>query len=50
MTDWHGLESFPLGDSQALADELAALVLAGMKTAACSVASDGLLPRSGSGW
>jgi uncharacterized protein YhfF len=31
--DWRELETFSFGDSPALADELAALVLAGMKTA-----------------
>ena len=41
VTDWHKLESFSFGDSPALADELAALVLAGTKTATCSAASDG---------
>ena len=41
VTDWRQLESFSFGDSPALADELAALVLAGTKTATCSAASDG---------
>ncbi len=41
MTDWSELESFSFEDSAALADELAALVLAGMKTATCSAVSDG---------
>lgn len=35
MTDWQGLPTFSFGDSPALADELAALVLAGLKTATC---------------
>ena len=39
--DWHQLERFSFGDSPALADELAALVLAGTKTATCWAASDG---------
>jgi uncharacterized protein YhfF len=30
--DWRDLESYSFGDSPALADELAALVLAGVKT------------------
>jgi uncharacterized protein YhfF len=41
VQDWSQLESFSFGDSPALADELAALVLAGTKTATCSSASDG---------
>jgi uncharacterized protein YhfF len=41
VTDWRRLETFSFGDSPALADELAALVLAGVKTATCSAASDG---------
>lgn len=40
-TDWRELETFSFGDSPALADELAALVLAGIKTATCWAASDG---------
>jgi uncharacterized protein YhfF len=35
------LEGFSFGDSPALADELAALVLAGKKTATCWAASEG---------
>jgi uncharacterized protein YhfF len=38
---WCQLERFSFGDSPALADELAALVLAGTKTATCWAASDG---------
>lgn len=38
---WRNLESFSFGDSPALADELAALVLAGAKTATCWSASGG---------
>jgi uncharacterized protein YhfF len=41
MHDWRRLESFFFGDSPALADELAALVLAGTKTATCRAVSDG---------
>jgi uncharacterized protein YhfF len=41
VEDWRQLESFSFGDSPALADELAALVLAGTKTATCSSVSDG---------
>ena len=39
--DWHRLESFSFGDSPTLADELAALVLAGIKTATCWAVGDG---------
>lgn len=35
MEDWRDLPTFSFGDSPALADELAALVLAGVKTASC---------------
>jgi len=35
------MDSFSFGDSPALADELAGLVLAGTKTATCWAASDG---------
>ena len=45
--DWRDLESYSFGDSPALADELAALVLAGVKTATCWAASDGALTRIG---
>jgi uncharacterized protein YhfF len=44
---WQDLESFSFGDSPALADELAALVLAGVKTATCWAASDGMLTEPG---
>ena len=47
MTDWRGLESFLFGDSPELADELAALVLSGIKTATCWAASDGASTRVG---
>src|SRR5690349_5031184 len=45
--DWRGLESYSFGDSPALAGELAALVLAGVKTATCWAASDGASARIG---
>jgi uncharacterized protein YhfF len=41
VTDLRGLESFSFGDDPELANELAALVLAGTKTATCWAASDG---------
>ena len=40
-------ESFSFGDSPAMADELAALVLSGVKTATCWAASEGLLTEVG---
>jgi uncharacterized protein YhfF len=45
--DWRQLETFSFGDNPALADELAALVLAGKKTATCWAASDGMLTEIG---
>jgi len=45
--DWQNLETFSFGDSPALADELAALVLAGIKTATCWTAVDGLKTEPG---
>ena len=45
--DWRTLESFSFGDSPALADELASLVLAGSKRATCWAAADGMLTRVG---
>ena len=45
--EWRGLETFSFGDTPALADELAALVLAGKKTATCWAASEGLLTDVG---
>jgi uncharacterized protein YhfF len=44
---WRDLESFSFGDSPALADELAALVLAGLKRATCWAANDGMLTEVG---
>jgi uncharacterized protein YhfF len=41
------LESFSFGDSPAMADELAELVLSGLKTATCWAASEGLLTEVG---
>src|SRR5690242_6840717 len=40
--DWQHLETFSFGDSPALADEPAVLVLAGIKTATCWSAVEGL--------
>jgi uncharacterized protein YhfF len=45
--DWRDLETFSFGDSPALAEELAALVLDGRKRATCWAASDGLLTEVG---
>jgi len=45
--EWRDLQSFSFGDSPALADELAALVLAGRKTATCWAATDGMLTQVG---
>ena len=45
--DWRQLETFSFGDNPALADDLAALVLAGKKTATCWAASDGMLTEIG---
>ena len=45
--DWTALESFSFGDSAGLADELCALVLAGLKRATCWAAADGLLTDLG---
>ncbi len=41
------MDRFAFGDGPALADELAALVLAGRKTATCWAASDGALTSLG---
>lgn len=45
--DWRGLEGFAFGDGPELADRLAGLVLAGLKTATCWAASDGALTEVG---
>ena len=39
--DWYNLETFSFGDSAEMADKLAALVLAGIKTATCWAAVEG---------
>src|SRR5262245_8996369 len=41
MPDWSGLETFSFGDNPELAAELAALVLAGTKTATCWAVCEG---------
>ena len=41
------LERFPFGNSPSLADELAALVLAGIKTATCWAVHDGTAKYGG---
>src|ERR1700751_5395979 len=48
--DWRDLESFSFGDSPALADQLAALVLAGKKTATCWAAAEGQKTQIGKQW
>jgi uncharacterized protein YhfF len=45
--DWQTLETFAFGDSPALADELAALVLSGTKTTTCWAAVEGLKTEPG---
>jgi len=45
--DWQALDQFSFGDNPKLADELAALVLEGKKTATCWAASHGLLTEVG---
>jgi uncharacterized protein YhfF len=45
--DWESLERFAFGDNPALADKLAALVLAGPKRATCWAASDGPMTEIG---
>jgi uncharacterized protein YhfF len=45
--DWHNLETFSFGDSPGMADELANLVLAGVKRATCWAASEGALTEPG---
>ena len=41
VTDWQTLESFAFGDGPEMADRLAALVVAGVKTATCGAAVHG---------
>ena len=48
--DWGSLEQFSFGDSPQLADELAELVLAGMKRATCWAAGEGPKTRVGKRW
>lgn len=48
--NWHDLETFSFGDSSVLADELAALVLEGRKSATCWAAGDGMLTEVGKRW
>jgi uncharacterized protein YhfF len=45
--DWRQLETFSFGDSKELAAELAALVLAGLKTATCWAVAEGELTHVG---
>jgi len=49
-TDWRSLEQFSFGDSPALADELAELVLAGKKRATCWAPSEGAKTHVGRRW
>ena len=44
---WNDLETFTFGDNPSLADDLAALVLAGRKRATCWAARDGKLTEVG---
>jgi uncharacterized protein YhfF len=48
--DWRPLAQFSFGDGPELADELAALVLAGKKSATCWAASEGSKTRVGKQW
>jgi uncharacterized protein YhfF len=48
--DWRSLAQFSFGDSPELADELAALVLAGKKSATCWAASEGPKTQVGKQW
>ena len=47
---WRDLETFSFGDGPALADELAAVVLDGRKTATCWAAIEGLKVGTENGW
>jgi len=49
-TDWHALAQFSFGDNPQLADELAALVLAGKKRATCWAAGEGPKTEVGKQW
>jgi uncharacterized protein YhfF len=48
--DWRTLDTFAFGDSPALADELATLAVAGIKTATCWAAIEGLKTEVGKRW
>ena len=48
--DWRSLAQFSFGDGPGLADELAALVLAGKKSATCWAAREGSKTRVGKQW
>jgi uncharacterized protein YhfF len=48
--DWRLVERFSFGDSPQLGDELAALVLAGKKTATCWAAGEGPKTEIGKQW
>src|SRR5271166_2693055 len=48
--DWRSLERFSFGDSPQLADELAALVLAGKKRATCWAEREGPKTQVGKQW
>jgi uncharacterized protein YhfF len=50
MSGWHSLKSFSFGDTPELADKLAALVLAGTKTATCCPVSAGIDTEVGQRW
>lgn len=47
QADWTKLETFSFGDGPELAEELAQLVLAGLKTATCWAVSQGELTQLG---
>lgn len=47
---WRDLETFSFGDGPALADDLAALVLARRKRATCWAAADGQITEVGKQW
>ena len=48
--EWRSLEQFSFGDGQALADELAELVLAGKRRATCWAARGGPKTEAGKRW
>jgi uncharacterized protein YhfF len=47
QADWSKLETFSFGDTPELAESLGQLVVAGLKTATCWAASEGLLTELG---